>query len=176
MERTKSKIEQVAPSLEQPMIDVMSKFGWSLHGRQEIQIQKGGESRIRGELSRDLYYPDSYTLVAESEKRLSHYVKLHFVRPIDFPNADKLDALENEYFSMKFTMRPPLALAFLPFLLGFFSLFVGEYGYMLVLFVVGGVLYYFMSNQIKQINVKNKEIEMKGAEILKKAELLLVGQ
>lgn len=185
MERTESKIIQIAPSLEQQMIDVMSKFGWSLHGRQEIQIEsgKGGRRRMTGELSRDLFIPDGYKLVLESERSLRHYVKLHFIRPINFKNSDKLNVLENEYFSLEFLKRPRLKA---PILLGCFSsLFLLTVvkstakevaGFLLILSIGGcGYWLYYIGKKRKQIDAKNKEIEIKGEEILRKAELLVEG-
>lgn len=98
MERTESLVVQVAPSYENAKIQEMEQFGWILQGRQEIH-QEGdaeGAPSIMG---------DSYVI----RTKVSHYVKLHLVRPLSAQNLDRIRAIENEYFGLPFPGGPSLS-------------------------------------------------------------------
>lgn len=97
MERTESTVVQVAPDYENTKIKEMERFGWSLHGRQEIHEK--GQAYGRPSLSGDSY-------IVKTE--VNQYVKLHFIRSLSLPNLQRLRELENEYFSLNFPMNPSL--------------------------------------------------------------------
>jgi hypothetical protein len=97
MERTESTVVQVAPDYENTKIKEMERFGWSLHGRQEIH-EKGqayGRPSLTGE-----------TYIIKTE--VNQYVKLHFIRSLSLPNLQRFRELENEYFSLNFPANPSL--------------------------------------------------------------------
>jgi len=87
MERTESKVVQVAPDYENDMIQEMQNFGWNLHGRQEVHEQ--GDAYGRPSLSGSEYITTT---------KVSKYVKLHFTRNLSTPNLDRVRQLEQEYF------------------------------------------------------------------------------
>jgi hypothetical protein len=94
MERAQSTIIQVAPQYENEKIREMELFGWSLQSRQEIH-QEG-----------DAYGRPSFTGSSYIIKvKVSHYVKLHFVRNVSLPNLPQIREIEDEYSNLAF---PPL--------------------------------------------------------------------
>jgi len=97
MERTESKVVQVAPDYENDKIQEMEAFGWNLQGRQEIHQEGDAEGKpsLTG---------SKYVITV----KISHYVKLHFARSLSTPNLDRVRKLENEYFSMIFPEWPSL--------------------------------------------------------------------
>jgi hypothetical protein len=98
MERTESIVIQVAPAYENIKIKEMEKFGWNLHGRQEINA--------KGEAYSKPSYLDKSTYLIKIE--VYNYVKLHFVRSLSLPNLDKIKEIENEYFSLHSPVFPRL--------------------------------------------------------------------
>jgi hypothetical protein len=97
MERTESLVVQVAPTYENAKIEQMEQFGWSLQGRQEIHEEgdaEGGPS----------IFGDAYVI----KTKVSHYVKLHFARPLSTPHLDRIKPIEAEYFSLPFPGGPSL--------------------------------------------------------------------
>lgn len=116
-----SKVVTVLPEEEDLMIKQMEMFGWSLHGRQEIHKEIGGrlvpvEGGNRG--------PWTYAI----EKKFSSYVKLHFVRPLNLPNLDKIRQIESEYWSLRASYpKSPSTISFiwpLSFIFGGLALLV----------------------------------------------------
>jgi len=106
MERTESTVVSVAPDSENEVIRQMGLFGWNLHGRQEIigplreapppnsligAMVRGATEGAKGKL----YVRD-------------HYVKLHFVRPLNLPNLDKLRQIEAEFANLPYPEAPGL--------------------------------------------------------------------
>lgn len=78
---------------EQMIIEAHEQFGWSLHSSQEVLSQVGH--------STDMGYYVEHTTTT------TNYVKLVFKRDRDFPNADKIRPLEDEYwdnFAMRYTV------------------------------------------------------------------------
>lgn len=98
MERTESVIIQVAPSYEDQKIEEMQVFGWNLQNRQEIHEE--GDA-----YGRPSYLSDSTYIVKTT---VYHYVKLHFVRSLSFPNLQSLKEIENEYANLPFPSPPSL--------------------------------------------------------------------
>ncbi len=95
MQRTESTIVQVSPDYENARIREMEMFGWNLQGRQEIHEEGDayGAPSISG---------NSYVI----KTKVSHYVKLHFVRNLGLPNLETLKNFENEYFNVPFIELP----------------------------------------------------------------------
>ena len=86
MERTESRVVQVAPNFENNKIQELELFGWNLQGRQEIHEEgdtEGGPDLIG----------DGYTI----KTRVDKYVKLHFIRGAETPNIRRIKELEAEY-------------------------------------------------------------------------------
>lgn len=75
----------------------MEQFGWSLQGRQEIHEEGDAEGApsILG---------DKYVI----KTKVSHYVKLHFVRSLSLPNLDQIKKIESEYFNLPFPEPPTI--------------------------------------------------------------------
>ncbi|MCL0083914.1 hypothetical protein M1N77_05250 [Thermodesulfovibrionales bacterium] len=95
MERTESRIVQVAPTHENGMIEEMQRFGWNLQGRQEM--------RVEGDTAPDL--ATSLGLSGNTQThitKIQHYVKLHFVRSLELPNLERIRRIESEYFDLPF--------------------------------------------------------------------------
>ena len=95
MERTESRIIQVAPTHENDMLEEMQRFGWNLQGRQEM--------RVEGDTAPDL--ATSLGLSGNTQTyvtKITHYVKLHFVRSLDFPNLEEIQRIESEYHNLPF--------------------------------------------------------------------------
>jgi len=98
MERTESVVVQVAPNYENEKIKEMEMFGWNLQGRQEMHEE--------GDAYGSPSLLDSSTYVIKT--KVSHYVKLHFVRPLSLPNLDRIKPLEAQYFGLPFPEFPRL--------------------------------------------------------------------
>jgi len=96
MEQTESTIVQVAPDYENDKIKEMEAFEWNLQGRQEIHE--------KGEVFGRPSYVDSSTYVVKTT--VYKYVKLHFVRPKNLPNINRIHELENEYQALPFPPSP----------------------------------------------------------------------
>lgn len=189
MERIESKLVEVAPSLDQRMTDVMAKFGWSLQGRQEIQIHKS-PTKIRGAVAgknvakRDfmgnLYFEGAYELMAEAIAHFDHYVTLHFSRSLVFRQNKELNALEQEYFSLKYEFLKDSGKA-LKGGVGAVILAIVTLQIMVVaiLFAALAAYCFWSVAKTKQANLKikehNAEVERRGTKILKQVEEL-VGQ
>ena len=92
MERTESAVVQVAPNYENEKIQEMQGFGWSLQGRQEMRVEGDAYGRPS--------YLDSTTYLIKT--KVSHYVKLHFIRSLSIANLERIRALEAEYNSLPF--------------------------------------------------------------------------
>jgi hypothetical protein len=75
----------------------MEAFGWNLQGRQEIHQEGDAEGKpsLTG---------SKYVITV----KISHYVKLHFVRSLGTPNLDRVRKLEAEYLGMTFPEYPSL--------------------------------------------------------------------
>ncbi len=97
MERTESKVIQVAPDYENEMIQEMQSFGWNLQGRQEMHEQ--GDAYGRPSIT-----SDSYVVTTKVNK----YVKLHFARSLALPNITRVRELEQEYFGQQIPAAPTL--------------------------------------------------------------------
>ncbi len=154
MERTESKIIEVAPREETGVIQNLQSFGWNLQGRQEMRFE--GNSVGRPDLFSGFGGVESYTIVTE----IHHYVKLHFVRSMNIPNLDRIHVLENEYFGMGFPDKPKKV----PVGIWLWVILTLIYGIGLVIYG----LYYFLSykpaleryeRQARAIIVRANEIE-----------------
>lgn len=160
--RTESIVIQVAPNYENDKIKEMEMFGWDMHGRQEIHEE--GDAYGRPSFISDSTYV--------TKTKVSHYVKLHFIRQHNLPNIDKIKQIESEYFSVPFPL-PPSTLSFIMSAFFIFCGLVGlvQFGTKLLgstmLFLCGGGWWLF-SNIKKQR--KNRILREKGAE--KQAELI----
>ena len=97
MERTESKVVQVAPDYENNKIQEQQIFGWNLQGRQEIHEEGNTEGGPD-------FLGDGYTI----KTQVSTYVKLHFVRSLEMPNIGRIKELENEYNSLERPQYPAL--------------------------------------------------------------------
>jgi len=95
--RTESKSFQVHPQQEQYYIDVMQEFHWNLKSTQEVKVK---DSHL--ETRNNNVYNVTTT---------EHYIKLAFERPYEFPNRDKLVALESEFFGMIYEKKSKFAAA-----------------------------------------------------------------
>lgn len=97
MERTESVVVQVAPDYENEKIKEMEMFGWNLQSRQEMHVEGDAEGRpsITG---------SSYVV----KTKVSHYVKLHFVRDLTLPDLSQIKSIESEYFGLPFPMPPAI--------------------------------------------------------------------
>ncbi|HEY5177922.1 MAG TPA: hypothetical protein VII95_20395 [Terriglobales bacterium] len=93
-----STVVEVAPSYENDKIREMEAFGWNLQGRQEIHQEGDAYGRPS--------YLDSSTYVVKV--KVSHYVKLHFVRGLSLPNLDTVRQLELEYNNLPFPPPAPI--------------------------------------------------------------------
>lgn len=161
MDRTESNIIQVAPNYENNKIKEMEMFGWNLQGRQEIHE----EGDAYGEES---MFGNSYTVTT----KVSHYVKLHFVRSLSLPNIEKIKAIEAEYYSKNFPPVPTIKSFILPALLLFFGVIsllnpdVGS-GFMVFLIFggIGGWLIYSKLNKRKR-NIAICEDSLKAQDAL----------
>jgi hypothetical protein len=98
MERTESTVVQVAPDYENDKIREMEAFGWNLQGRQEIQQEGDAFGRPS--------YLDSTTYIVKT--KVSHYVKLHFIRGLSLPNLGSIRQLEMEYDNLPFPAPAPI--------------------------------------------------------------------
>lgn len=114
VQRTESNVVQVAPDYENDKIKEMEMFGWNLHNRQEMHIE--GDAEGRPSLTGSSYITTT---------KISHYVKLHFVRSLGLPKLDEIKKLESEYFNLPFPVNPSLkgpiiilAVGLLPLLMG----------------------------------------------------------
>ena len=96
MERTESTVIQVAPDIENDQIKEMELFGWNLQGRQEIH-EEGDAYGRPSILNSDVYV---------TTQHVSHYVKLHFVRSLEFPNLERIRELETQYRRLPFPDFP----------------------------------------------------------------------
>lgn len=110
MERTESTVIEVAPNYENDKIKEMEAFGWNLQGRQEIHQEGDAYGRPS--------YLDSSTYVVKV--KVSHYVKLHFVRGLSLPNLENVRQLEVEYNNLPFP--PPAPIGWPLGITGFFSI------------------------------------------------------
>lgn len=119
MERTESAVIQVAPDYENDKIQEMQGFGWNLHGRQEMREE--GEAFGRPSLT-----GSSYII----KTKVSHYVKLHFVRSLSLPNLAEIKRLEADYFNLSLMPLPSIKTA------GCFTLF-GVVGIIAMLVTLG---------------------------------------
>lgn len=120
MERTESTVVQVSPDYENDKIREMEAFGWNLQGRQEIH-QEGDA------YGRPSYLDNSAYIV---KTKVSHYVKLHFVRALSLPNLGNIRQLEMEYDNLPFPAPAPIGWPL--GVTGFFS--IGVFG------VIGGAI------------------------------------
>jgi hypothetical protein len=154
MARTESKILEVAPQNENEVVKTMEKFGWSLQNRQEIHFT--GNSVTRPTLFSGYGGVESYITTYE----VSHYTKLHFSRPVDTPNLDRIHLLENEYFSMVVPNKPKLVPGSI-WLWIILCLFFG-------IGIAIWILYYFLSykpnkekfdSEVVRISARAREIE-----------------
>jgi len=90
MQRTESKVVTVMPYQENTRISEMEMFGWNLQGRQDVVTPVHADSDATPKLLGNGYNIDTSIESA-------HYVKLHFVRPLDLPNLGQIRKLESEY-------------------------------------------------------------------------------
>lgn len=95
MERTESTVIQVAPQYENEKIREMEAFGWNLQGRQEIH-QEGDA------YGRPSFTGSSYII----EVKVSHYVKLHFIRSLSLRNLPQIRETEAQYSNLAFPRVP----------------------------------------------------------------------
>lgn len=103
MERTESRIIQVAPAHENGMIEEMQRFAWNLLGRQEMRI----EGHTSPDISVSAFVADSIGGTQSYKTKIKHYVKLHFARSLDIPNLERLRQIESEYFNLPFPSSAP---------------------------------------------------------------------
>ena len=153
MERTESKIVQVAPTHEQDMIKLMEIFCWNLLSRQEMHEEGNTEG-----------YPsllgDEYII----KTKVNHYVKLHFSRNLRLPNLEKIRVLEQEYFGLD-TPSIPL----------FPVLPLFPWGWIIWIFLVPiWILYYFFYYRPKKPKVEQQRVEVaeRSRQILKEVDIL----
>lgn len=119
MERTESTVVQVAPDYENEKTQEMQGFGWNLQGRQEMREE--GEAYGRPSLTGSSYIVTT---------KVSHYVKLHFIRSLDHPNLAEIKRLEAEYSNLPLMPPPSMKAA------GCFTLF-GVVGIIVMLVTLG---------------------------------------
>lgn len=193
MERTESKIIEIAPKLEQDTINTMAKFGWSLQNRQEIQIHSGKETK-RGLIKRtenyrrdyqgNLFYDGAYEIVTTSIIHFDHYTKLHFSRAIAFRENQELNKLEQEYFLLRYAfVKKVTGWLVLGIIFAVLAVFSFSSNHILaIIFGAVSVLFFYLWNKKKQkpefnpeaIREHNEKAEKRGQEILNKAEELVV--
>lgn len=97
MERTESKVVQVAPNGENGKIQEQQVFCWNLQGRQEVHEQGDSEGGPD-------FIGNGYTV----KTRVNKYVKLHFVRSLETPHLQEIRKLEAEYDAMERPSYPAL--------------------------------------------------------------------
>lgn len=185
MERTESKVIQVAPAHENSMIKENELFGWSLQGRQEMHVE--GDTRPDLSISGIIgdWGSETRTYVTEVKR----YVKLHFSRSMNLPNLDGVRKIESEYYNLPFpnpstpsTKMTPLDILILLMWLvgggGLLLIFIGDFGLGLV-FVLMAVGIFLGANQLdRKIKTRRKKEEEKCKQIRdqsrRRAEELLV--
>jgi hypothetical protein len=94
VERTESRVVQVAPDWENQKIEEMQQFGWSLQNRQEIEQ----EGEAYGRPSHMAEFTGTYVI----KTMVSRFVKLHFVRSLSMANLDEIRQLEAAYEALPF--------------------------------------------------------------------------
>lgn len=97
MERTESVVVQVAPDYENEKIKEMEAFGWNLQSRQEMHVE--GDAEGKPSLTGGSYIVTT---------KISHYVKLHFVRSLDLANLNEIKRIESEYSGLPFPSIPSI--------------------------------------------------------------------
>jgi hypothetical protein len=155
VQRMESTVIQVSPDYENDKIQEMEMFGWALQGRQEIHEE--GDAYGRPSLI------DSSTYVVKT--KVSHYVKLHFVRSLALPNLTEAKNLEAQYFNLPFLKVPGLGwpIGFTAF--GIFGLII----YLAVLnrpgsTAIGGVIFYAVWVALGLCWVKSRKKKRAAAE------------
>lgn len=153
MDRTESRIIETIPQAENEVIKTMEKFGWSLHGRQEMRFE--GNSVTKPDLFSGFGGVYSYTTVVQ----IHHYTKLHFNRAVNTPNLDRIKILENEYFGMDLPQEPKL----FPVSVWLWIVLVLIYGIGIPIWIA----YYFLSYKpnkekwaIEDSRIRNRAIEI----------------
>lgn len=131
----------------------MEQFGWSLQGRQEIHEE--GDA-----YGRPSYLSDNTYVI---KTKVSHYVKLHFVRSLALTNLPSIKSLEQQYFSIPFPEFPRL----LP---GGFALIIFWYPFWPLWFFFG------YKPKKKAAEAKLNEVREAQREIVRKATALLAPQ
>ena len=94
-ERTESLVIQVSPDYENQKIKEMEPLGWNLQGRQEFHEEGDAYGR-----------PSDFTNTYIVKIKVSHYVKLHFVRSLALPNLDQVKLIESECLDLPFPALP----------------------------------------------------------------------
>ena len=97
MERTESKVVQVAPDFENNKIQEQQVFGWNVQGRQEIHEEGDTEGGVD-------FIGDGFTIKTQVNK----YVKLHLVRSMEEPHIAQIRELESEYNALERPQYPAL--------------------------------------------------------------------
>lgn len=90
-----SKIVKVDPGGENNMIAFMRRFGWSLKSSQEIRYDANVE------FEKDIN--NEWVMSSDT----THYVNMHFIRPMNIKNLQQLNDLELEYWTMGSTKEVP---------------------------------------------------------------------
>lgn len=145
MERTESIVIQVAPSYENQKIKEMEMYGWNLQGRQEMHE----EGDAYGSPSA---FGNSYVI----KTKVSHYVKLHFVRSLNLPNLDKIKRIESQVNNLPFPEIPPTKKFMWPIILiliGVINLTNPDGGIpAFFIFALGGGYWLYAVNKKRQAN------------------------
>ena len=161
MERTESIVIQVAPSYENNKIKEMGMFGWNLQGRQEMHE----EGDAYGSPSA---FGNSYVI----KTKVSHYVKLHFVRSLNLPNLDKIKRIESQIDNLPFPEIPSTKKFMWPIILiliGVINLTNPDGGIpAFFIFVLGGGFWLFTVNKKRQANSNICQESLKKEGQLKK--------
>lgn len=113
MERTESKIVQVAPDAENEMVEMMQVFGWNLLNRQEVighlMVEGDDHNSFGGILKSSLRsgdLPGGSLMNLERKVTYDHYSKLQFSRSLSLPHLEQRKALQREFESLRYPAPP----------------------------------------------------------------------
>jgi hypothetical protein len=164
MERTESKVVQIAPAHENALIRDMEKFGYNLQSRQEIH--ETGDS---------LALPNLYGGSTKHTK-IRQYVKVHFVRSLEMKNLDQLRELESQYFGTELPSVKswPLVVSAILTLGGLNALISHGNIFAFVIFGVPGGFWLYKSIQKRKVAKEMlAEVQMQRNKLIQSAEALL---
>ena len=171
MERTESKVVQVAPDYENDKIKEMELFAWNLQGRQEIMGHLK-EAETSDNLFTAMWRGGVEGATGKKYVEYDHYVKLHFVRDLNLPNLQTIKKLETECYNLPFPEIPAFKSFIWPslfILVGLLSLgSPGQSGIIPFFLFVGLGAWWFYS----KVKKRQKNLDICGQSLKKQEELI----